>query len=119
MLSNGPEPSTAGAADAPRRRRGRIGTGDGGGAETQREYVGAGVIGGVVLLLVLGVLLVALIAQNAETVPFELLWFSADVSLAALLLGVAVGSILVAELVGVLWRRRRRKYRTIKESSAS
>lgn len=119
MLSNEPEPSTAGGTEAPRRRGDRTGTGDSGDAGTQREYVGAGLIGGVVLLLVLGVLLVALIAQNAETVPFELLWFSADVSLAALLLGVAVGSILVAELVGVLWRRRRRKYRTIKESSTS
>ena len=88
-------------------------------AGTEREYVGAGFIGGVVVLLILGVLLVALIAQNAEQVPFRLLWLDSDIPLAALLLGTAVAAVLVSELVGLIWRRRRRRYRKLQETRGS
>jgi uncharacterized integral membrane protein len=81
----------------------------------QREYAGVGFVGGVVALIVLGLLLVALIIQNAEAVEFAVLWWSAEVPLAALLLATAVISIAVAELVGVLWRRRRRALKTLQE----
>lgn len=87
--------------------------------EPDREYVGAGFIGGVVVLILLGLVLVALIAQNAETVPFSLLWFDAEISLAALLLGAAVLAVLVSELVGLVWRRRRRKYRALRETGGA
>lgn len=107
------------APDAgPRRKGQRARTADRspGSGKPDREYVGAGFIGGVVVLLVLGILLVALIAQNADQVPFRLLWLEADIPLAALLLGTAVAAILLSELVGLIWRRRRRTYRTLQES---
>lgn len=88
-------------------------------AEPEREYVGAGFIGGLVILILLGLVLVALIAQNAETVPFSLLWFDAEISLAALLLGAAVLAVLVSELVGLVWRRRRRKYRALRQTGGA
>jgi uncharacterized integral membrane protein len=87
------------------------------GRTTRREYAGAGLAAGVVALLVLGIVLVALIAQNADAVPFQLLWLDAEISLAALLLGSAVGAVLVAELVGLVWRRRRRTLRAFQDSA--
>jgi uncharacterized integral membrane protein len=81
----------------------------------RREYAGAGFVGGVAVLFVVGVILVALIAQNADAVTFRLLWFEAEIALAALLLGVAVLAVLISELVGVVWRRRRRAFRTMQD----
>jgi uncharacterized integral membrane protein len=88
------------------------------GDKVRREYAGVGFVGGVVALIVLGLLLVVLIIQNAEAVEFSVLWWSAEVPLAALLLATAVISIAVAELVGVLWRRRRRAIKTLVERAA-
>ncbi len=47
--------------------------------------------------------------QNAEPVDLELLWWNFETRRIVLLLGAAVFGVAVWELVGFLWRRRRRR----------
>lgn len=57
--------------------------------------------------------MVLIVAQNTESVPFEFLWWDADISLAALLLATAFLVLVVDAIVGVVWRRRRRHVREL------
>lgn len=77
------------------------------------RFEGSGVAAGVVVLLIVAALVVAVVAQNTETVPFELLWWSADVSLAVLVLVTALAVTAVDLVVGLVWRRRRRRVRRL------
>lgn len=63
--------------------------------------------------LVAGLLLIATItvlaAQNTQNVTLNFLGWDGRAPLIAIILGTALISILIDEVVGLLWRRRRRK----------
>jgi len=75
---------------------------------------GTGVTAGLLLLILLGAALVVMVAQNVEDVPFSFLWWEATVPLAVLLLVSALGTLVVDQAVGVVWRRRRRRARAMR-----
>jgi uncharacterized integral membrane protein len=77
------------------------------------HYEGAGVMGGVVILLIAAVLLVVMVGQNLDSVPFHFLWWSPEVSLALLILITAVVVLVIDQAIGLIWRRRRRKMRQL------
>ncbi|HSL58165.1 MAG TPA: LapA family protein [Acidimicrobiales bacterium] len=62
-------------------------------------------------LLVLATVIV--LVQNTDAVPFEFLWFEVEVPLGVLLLIAGLVTFAAGELIGVLWRRRRRRVRTM------
>lgn len=64
-------------------------------------------------LLVVAMLVV--LVQNTDDVPFEFLWFDVDLSLGVLLLVAGLITLAAGELIGVLWRRRRRRVRTMRQ----
>lgn len=72
---------------------------------------GTGITGGLVLLILgLGLVLIVT-AQNTRAVRFEFLWFDGRPSLAVLLLGAILLTLVVDEAIGLVWRRRRRMAR--------
>jgi uncharacterized integral membrane protein len=88
----------------------------GGSATTRRadgRAEGAGITGGLILLLIIGFALVVLVAQNTEEVRFEFLGWDAEVPLVVLLLAVAFATLLLDQIVGWIWRRRRRRVRAL------
>ena len=61
-------------------------------------------------VLLVGVVLVAVFAvQNTESVHVEFLWFEGRFPLAIVILVTAVAAVLLAELAGLVYRRRRRR----------
>jgi uncharacterized integral membrane protein len=74
---------------------------------------GAGVAAGAVVLVVAAVLIVVVVAQNGERVEFEFLAWDADVSLAVLVLTAAVITLVIDQVVGMVWRHRRRRARVM------
>jgi uncharacterized integral membrane protein len=74
---------------------------------------GAGVAAGAVALVVAAVLIVVVVAQNGERVEFEFLAWDADVSLALLVLIAAVVALVIDQVVGMVWRHRRRRARAM------
>jgi uncharacterized integral membrane protein len=76
---------------------------------------GLGVMAGVVALLLAGLLLVLLVVQNTQHAELHLLWFDADLSLSALVLGPAFVAIVVDEVAGLAWRRRRRRFLDLRD----
>jgi len=81
------------------------------------RYESSGVAAGVISLLIVGALIVVIVAQNSDDVPFELLWWSVNAPLAVLLLGAALLTFVVDQCVGVIWRRRRRRLRNLQTRS--
>jgi uncharacterized integral membrane protein len=73
------------------------------------EYVGTGVLGGLVIGLVIAVAAIIFIAQNGERVALEWLWTDFRVSLAVVVLGAIVFGVAADEAVGLAWRRTRRR----------
>lgn len=63
-------------------------------------------------LLVIATLVV--LVQNTDDVPFEFLWFDVDLPLGVLLLVAGLIALASGELIGLLWRRRRRRVRTMR-----
>lgn len=76
--------------------------------ETVREYRGTGIIWSAVGLLLAITALVVVIIQNTHDVAFEFLWFDVETPL-SLVLAITFGVALVmGEVIGFVWRRRRR-----------
>ncbi len=73
------------------------------------EYRGVGITAGVVALVVVAALVVAVVAQNTDDVTFELLWWDSVVPLAVVILVTVFVTLVTDELVGLVWRRRRRQ----------
>lgn len=80
--------------------------------EVVNRYPRTGVTGVLLGLGVLAIAAVFLLAQNTEEVPFEFLWFDADVPLYVLFLVTALGASLATLLAAAVWRWRRRRGRT-------
>jgi hypothetical protein len=74
---------------------------------------------GVVLLLLASFALLDLLLQNGHRARFHFLWLHADLSLSALVFATAFVAIVVDEMVGVVWRRRRRRLLNLEEGTAS
>jgi uncharacterized integral membrane protein len=73
-----------------------------------RRFRGADISAGMIVLLVVAFAAVMVVAQNTERVKFDFLWWSGDVPLAVLILVVALVTLLAGQLIGGVWRRRRR-----------
>ena len=76
------------------------------------EYKGTGVFWTLVALFVPLVLLIVMLAQNAELVSFEFLWWNLQPPLYVVLLVAAAASAAMTEAAAAAWRHRRRKVRT-------
>lgn len=74
----------------------------------QKSFRGTGFYFGVVVVLVALVAIVVLAAQNTQPVTVEFLQYELRYPLIAVLLATIGGTIVVDELVGFIWRRRRR-----------
>ena len=121
MHSNNPGPTTPGrrvteaspgsvamAPPDPRRRAG--GDPPSTTSSDQRvTYAGSGITGGLVLLMLLGFAAIMLVAQNTDDVRFDFLWWSATLPLAVLLLAAAFLVIALDQIVGAIWRSKRRR----------
>ena len=80
------------------------------------RYQGAGVAAGLIVLLVAGAAVVIVVAQNVDRVDFEFLWWSVRAPLAALLLITAFAVVSIDQVVGFVWRRRRRRVRELTQT---
>jgi len=76
--------------------------------EPVREYRGTGIMWSAVALLTAIAALLVVIIQNTHDVAFEFLWFDVQTPL-SLVLAITFGvALVVGEVVGFVWRRRRR-----------
>jgi uncharacterized integral membrane protein len=74
---------------------------------------GAGLAAGAIVLVAAALLIVVVVAQNGERVEFEFLWWDATVPLGLLLLIAAVVTLVTDQVVGMVWRHRRRRVRAM------
>jgi len=71
--------------------------------------VGSGWFWSLIIGVVLAVAIVVFVLQNSDPVTVEFLGWQGSVSLAGLLLVVALAAIVLDELFGAFYRRRRRR----------
>ena len=83
----------------------------------RREVASGGITAGMIVVAVVAALIVAVVAQNTEDVKFELLWWDAVVPLAVVVLVAMFATFVVDELVGFVWRRRRRETVRLRRSA--
>jgi uncharacterized integral membrane protein len=81
--------------------------------EQSVRYEGVGIAAGFIALVVAAVAVLIVVGQNVERVPFEFLLWETDVPLAVLLLATALAALVLGELVGLIWRKRRRTVRQL------
>ncbi|MDP8959180.1 MAG: LapA family protein [Actinomycetota bacterium] len=78
-------------------------------AERERVFVGTGLFWGFIGLLLFAVAVVVLAAQNPQPVEFQWLRWEIRTPLVVIILATALVAIVLAELTGLAWRRRRRR----------
>jgi uncharacterized integral membrane protein len=79
---------------------------------TQNDrFAGTGVYAGAIAIILMIAALVVLAAQNTESVTVRWLGFEWTTPLIALLLGVMLVAVVLDEVIGTVWRRRRRRIR--------
>ena len=83
--------------------------------ESRRVFVGTGVFWGLVLAVLLAVAVIILAAQNTQTVTVEFLAFEFDTSLIVVLLAALLIGVVLDEIVGWVYRARRRRILTERE----
>lgn len=81
----------------------------------ERRGRGPGFAAAFLALILISVALISLVWQNQEAVPLEWLWVSTEVPLFVIVLVTALIAILADELVGLVWRARRRRRLAEKE----
>jgi uncharacterized integral membrane protein len=89
----------------PKEAKGRSGKA----AAQDRVYVGTGFYWPVLVGLILLLAVLALVVQNTQRVDVQWLWLDFRIPLIALLLVAGLTAALLTELVGWIWRRRRRR----------
>lgn len=77
--------------------------------QKDKVYKGTGLYWGFLAVLLMLVALVVLAAQNTDPVSFRFLFWELNYPLIAIILAVVGVTVLLDELVGWVWRRRRRK----------
>jgi uncharacterized integral membrane protein len=78
------------------------------GNERQVEYTGTGFYMGLGATLLLGLVLLILAVQNTEDVMVSFLGWDFTFPLFGVAIGAALAAVVLDELIGVIWRRRRR-----------
>jgi uncharacterized integral membrane protein len=77
--------------------------------ESKRVFAGTGVVWGLVVSILLAILLLILIAQNTHRVTVEFLGWDYSTPLIVLILAGFVIGVALDELVGLVYRARRRR----------
>lgn len=72
------------------------------------EYRGTGFYIGLLALLLFAVVLLVLSVQNTQNVTIDFLGWNFTIPLFGVAIGAALIAIVIDELVGLVWRRRRR-----------
>ena len=83
--------------------------------EKQRVFLGTGLFWSLILGLLLAAALVIFVFQNTQSVDVQWLGFDFTAPLIGLLLATALIAIVIDQIAGVLYRRRRRRTRTERE----
>jgi uncharacterized integral membrane protein len=83
------------------------------------EYRGTGFYVSLVFAAVVVVAMLVLALQNTESVTFEFLGWTIDLPLFGVIIIAALLAVTIDELVGVVWRRRRRRRLSEKHELAS
>ncbi len=78
---------------------------------TPKVYKGTGMRWSFLLGILLVVLMLIVMFQNFQTVTFDFLSWSVEAPLAVIILGASLIAVIVAELIGVIWRYQRRRQR--------
>lgn len=74
----------------------------------EREYRGAGIMWGGIALVLLAATFVVVAVQNAHDVEFRFLWLTVTTPLVLVIAVTIAVALVVDEVVGFWWRRRRR-----------
>ncbi|MDH3538886.1 MAG: hypothetical protein OEP52_02725 [Acidimicrobiia bacterium] len=77
--------------------------------DEDRRFSGTGVYAGAIGIIAVIAGLVVLAAQNTQTVTVRWLGLEWATPLIALLLGVMLAMVILDEVIGAIWRRRRRR----------
>lgn len=77
-------------------------------ATGRREYRGTGIMWGAIALVLIAAAFVIVALQNSHTVEFEFLWLDVSTPLILIIAITIAATLVVDEVVGLLWRRRRR-----------
>ncbi len=72
------------------------------------EYSGTGFYVGLAAILVFALILLILAVQNTQDVDVSFLGWDFTVPLFSVAIGAALAAIILDELIGLVWRRRRR-----------
>jgi len=78
------------------------------GEDNRVEYRGTGFYVGVVAILLFALALLVLAVQNTQEVDVDFFGLEFTVPLFAVAIGAAILAIILDELIGLVWRRRRR-----------
>lgn len=78
-------------------------------APAERVFVGTGLFWGLIIGLILAVAVVILVAQNTGTVTISFLGWDFSTSLIVVILGSLLIGVLLDELFGLVYRKRRRQ----------
>lgn len=81
----------------------------------ERVYRGTGVYAAVVAGILLATAIIVFVAQNTAGVDITWIVWDATVALAALVLAAMLLGVVLAVVVGSVWRRRQRRMRTERE----
>lgn len=82
-------------------------------AEPERVFVGTGLFWGLIVGVILALAVIVLAAQNTDTVTITFLAWDFSTPLIVLILGTLLIGLVVDELLGLVYRKRRR--RTLRE----
>jgi uncharacterized integral membrane protein len=74
-----------------------------------REFVGTGLFWGLVVGVILAILVIVFSAQNTDTAPITFLWMEWSSPIFAVILVSLLVGIVLDEIVGLLFRSRRRR----------
>jgi uncharacterized integral membrane protein len=80
------------------------------GGEGSPEFRGTGVSVALVVGVVIAVLAIVVAVQNTDDVNVDFLGWEIDAPLLAVILTAAVAGVLLDEILGFFWRRRRRRH---------